>query len=197
MNGSGDNNPDPQSAEDPQASLQRQNERLQLLLNLTSRITSNLDLREVLRAISANFREVMRCDGAGVWLPGDEAGTFKLYALDSPGSKGFAKEDLIITPAEDDPGKRAFETMKPMVATGEEIGWPGGGEGYRLAAAEGMKSACFIPLVSRGRALGDMMLVRKTEGTFTTEEVDFLSQAAGQMAMAFENALSHREISEL
>ena len=45
-------------AQDPQASLQRQNERLQLLLNLTSGITSNLDLREVLRAISANFREL-------------------------------------------------------------------------------------------------------------------------------------------
>src|SRR6059058_930294 len=197
MSGSTDDNPGSQWAEDPQASLQRQNERLQLLLNLTSRITSNLDLREVLRAISANFREVMRCDGAGVWLPGQEAGTFKLYALDSPVSKGFAKEELIITPAENDPGKRAFETMKPMVATVEEIGWPGGGEGYRLAAAEGVKSACFIPLVSRGRALGDLMIVRKTEETFTAEDVDFLSQAAGQIAIAIENALAYREISEL
>jgi len=197
MRGNGDDNLDPERAQDPQASLERQNERLQLLLNLTSRITSNLDLREVLRAISANFREVMRCDGAGVWLPGDEAGTFKLYAFDASSSKGFAKEDLIITPAENDPGKRAFETMKPTVATVEEMGWPGGGEGYRLAAAEGVKSACFIPLVSRGRALGDLMIVRKTEGTFTAEDVDFLSQAAGQIAIAIENALAYREISEL
>ncbi|PYV52605.1 MAG: Fis family transcriptional regulator [Acidobacteria bacterium] len=197
MSGSRDNNLDPRCAPDPQAYLERQNERLQLLLDLTTRITSNLDLREVLRAISANFREVMHCDGAGIWLPGEEAGTFKLYALDSPGSKGFAKEELIITPAENDPGKRAFETMKPMVATVTEIGWPGGGEGYRLAAAEGMKSACFIPLVSRGRALGDLMIVRATEGTFTAEEVDFLSQAAGQIAIAIENALAYREISEL
>src|SRR5436309_1550452 len=128
MSGNGDDNLDPERAQDPQGSLERQNERLQLLLNLTTRITSNLDLREVLRAISANFREVMRCDGAGVWLPGEEAGTFKLYAFDSPVSKGFAREELIITPAENDPGKRAFETMKPMVATVEEIGWPGGGE---------------------------------------------------------------------
>src|SRR5438046_5576560 len=150
MSGNGDDNLDPERGQDPQASLERQNERLQLLLNLTTRITSNLDLREVLRAISANFREVMRCDGAGIWLPGEETGTFKLFALDSPVSKGFAKGDLIITPAENDPGKRAFETMKPMVATVEESGWPGGGEGYRLAAAEGMKSVCFIPLVSRG-----------------------------------------------
>jgi len=197
MNGNGDDNLVPGPAQDPQACLQRQNERLQLLLNLTTRITSNLDLREVLRAISANFRELMRCDGAGVWLPGEEAGTFKLYAFDASSSKGFAKEDLIITPAENDPGKRAFETMKPMVATVAEIGWPGGGEGYRLAAAEGVKSACFIPLVSRGRALGDLMIVRKTEGTFTAEDVDFLSQAAGQIAIAIENALAYREISEL
>src|SRR5438874_3207488 len=197
MSGSGDDNLVPGLAQDPQACLQRQNERLQLLLNLTSRITSNLDLREVLRAISANFREVMRCDGAGIWLPGQEAGTFKLYAFDSPVSKGFAKEDLIITPAENDPGKRAFETMKPMVATVEESGWPGGGEGYRLATAEGMKSACFIPLVSRGRALGDLMIVRATEGPYTAEDIDFLSQAAGQIAIAIENALAYREISEL
>jgi formate hydrogenlyase transcriptional activator len=197
MSGNADDNLDPGLAQDPQAGLQRQNERLQLLLNLTTRITSNLDLREVLRAISANFRELMRCDGAGVWLPGEEAGTFKLYAFDASSSKGFAKEDLTITPAEDDPGKRAFETMKPTVATVEEIGWPGGGEGYRLAAAEGVKSACFIPLVSRGRALGDLMIVRKAEGTFTAADVDFLSQAAGQIAIAIENALAYREISEL
>ena len=197
MSGNGDDNLDPERAQDARGSLERQNERLQLLLNLTTRITSNLDLREVLRAISANFRELMRCDGAGVWLPGEEAGTFKLYAFDASSSKGFAKEDLIITPAENDPGKRAFETMKPTVATVEEMGWPGGGEGYRLAAAEGVKSACFIPLVSRGRALGDLMIVRKTEGTFTAEDVDFLSQAAGQIAIAIENALAYREISEL
>jgi len=197
MSGSGDDNLDPGCAQEPQASLQRQNERLQLLLNLTSRITSNLDLREVLRAISANFRELTRCDGAGVWLPGEEAGTFKLYAFDAPVSRGFAREEVIITLPENDPARRAFETMKPMVVTVDEIGWPGGGEGYRLAAAESVKSACFIPLVNRGRALGDLMIVRLTEGTFTAEDVDFLSQAAGQIAIAIENALAYREISEL
>ena len=197
MSGNGDDNLVPGPAQDPQACLQRQNERLQLLLNLTTRITSNLDLREVLRAISANFRELMRCDGAGIWLPGEGAGTFKLYAFDAPVSKGFAKEEVIITLPEDDPARRAFETMKPMVATVDEIGWPGGGEGYRIAAAESVKSACFIPLVNRGRALGDLMIVRLTEGTFTAEDVDFLSQAAGQIAIAIENALAYREISEL
>jgi formate hydrogenlyase transcriptional activator len=39
--------------------------------------------------------------------------------------------------------------------------------------------------------------VRLTEETFTAEDVDFLSQAAGQIAIAIENALAYREISEL
>src|SRR5271157_718426 len=76
-------------AQAAQTHLQQQNDRLQLLLNLTNRITSTLELRELLRAISANIREVMGGDAVGISLPGTEPGTFKLYALDFPGSKGF------------------------------------------------------------------------------------------------------------
>ena len=39
-----------------------QNTRLELLLKLTNRVTSNLELRQVLRAISANIRELTLCD---------------------------------------------------------------------------------------------------------------------------------------
>lgn len=52
-----------------EAELQRQNERFELLLNLTTKITSSLDLREVLRAIAANIREVMHADAVTVVLP--------------------------------------------------------------------------------------------------------------------------------
>jgi formate hydrogenlyase transcriptional activator len=58
-----------------QAQLERQNERLQLLLNLTTRITSNLDLREVLRAIAANIRVVIHADAVAVSLPDPTSGT--------------------------------------------------------------------------------------------------------------------------
>src|SRR5580700_4913528 len=44
-------------AQSAHACLQRQNERLQLLLNLSNQITSNLRPRELFRAVSANIRE--------------------------------------------------------------------------------------------------------------------------------------------
>ena len=75
-----------------------QNNRLQLLLKLTSQITSNLELREVLRAISSNIREVMDCDAVHISLPDVASDKFRVYALDFPEGKGFVKEEMLITP---------------------------------------------------------------------------------------------------
>ena len=67
-------------AQEAQASLQRQNNRLQLLLNLTNRITSNLKLRELLRAIGGNIREVMQCDAVAVSLADRASATSRCSA---------------------------------------------------------------------------------------------------------------------
>src|SRR5215470_13590757 len=101
--------------------LQRQNEQLHLLLDLTTRITSNLDLRDVLRAVSANIREVTRSDVAGISLPTDEPGKFRIYAVDFPGGNGVVREELIVAPGPNDPGVQAFDTMKPVIASRSEI----------------------------------------------------------------------------
>lgn len=84
-------------AQVPQAELQRQSDRLQLLLNLTNRITSNLNLREVLRGVSSNIREVMHCDAVFVSLVDSASGTPRLYVLDFPQSKGLIKEEEVYT----------------------------------------------------------------------------------------------------
>ena len=176
-------------------SLRQQNERLQLLLNLTSSITSNLELKEVLRAISASVREVMRCDAVSVSLPGADPETFRVYAMDFPGGKGFAHEEKIVTQTENSPAKRAFETMKPVISTPND-GHPGS-FGSQMAAIEGIRTVCFIPLINRGKPLGMLALARATSDAFTQEDVDFLSQAAGQIAIGLDNALAYQELSEL
>jgi formate hydrogenlyase transcriptional activator len=181
-------------AQAAQTSLQQQNDRLQLLLNLTTRITSRLDLREVLRAVAANIREVIDADAVTVALPDAASGKFGVFALDFPHGKGVIKEELFVAPSA--AVKKAMDTLKPVVfdvREREELG----PETYDLAAAEGVKAACNIPLVSRGRALGILSILRRTETPFTPEDVDFLNRASGQIAIAIENALAYREVSEL
>jgi formate hydrogenlyase transcriptional activator len=177
--------------------LQRQNDRLQLLLNLTTRITSSLNLREVLRAIAANIREVIHADAVAVSLPSctDAAsGKLRVFAMDFPRGKGVIKEELLVTPSA--AAKRAMDTLKPTVLDTQEPGNFAYGTND-IAAAEGIKALCLIPLVNRGRVLGILATSRTTETPFTPEDVDFLSRASGQIAIAIENALAYKEISEL
>ena len=178
--------------QEARAELQRQNDRLQLLLNVTNRITSNLGLRELLRAVSANIREVMHGDVVAISLPDAAPGQFRVFAMDFPHGKGFAREELLVM----QPAKDLLDSMKPVVVDWRESeGFPS--EAYAIAAAEGVKLSCIIPLVNHGRVLGRLSISRRTETSFTPDEVEFLSQISGQIAIAVENALAYREISEL
>ncbi|HEV2729144.1 MAG TPA: GAF domain-containing protein, partial [Terriglobales bacterium] len=171
-----------------------QNTRLQLLLKLTKEITSNLELREVLRAISASIREVMHCAAVHISLPDPASGQFRVYALDFPEGKGFVKEELIIEPV--GAAKRALETLEPAVrSTANRNEFPP--ELYELLTAEGVKTQCVIPLVHHGRVVGFLAIARTTEAAFMPEEIEFLKEASGQIAIAIENCLAYREISDL
>jgi formate hydrogenlyase transcriptional activator len=182
-------------AQAAQTSLQQQNERLQLLLDLTNRITSNLDLEEVLRAIAPNIREVMQCDAVCISLPDPPSGKFRMCALDFPQGKGkgiFQEESLHTLAGS---GKRALEDLTPVLtSTADPAAFSP--EIYEQLVAEELTNHCIIPLVNRGRALGLLLIARKSED-FTAEDVRFLGQAAGQIAVAIENASAFREISEL
>jgi formate hydrogenlyase transcriptional activator len=111
-----------------EAEIRNQNERLELLLNLTARITSSLDLREVLRAIAASIREVIHAHGVAVSLPDAASGKFRVFALDFPHGKGVIKDELLVSPSPS--VKKAMDTLEPAV--GEVAS-----EQYGVAAAEG------------------------------------------------------------
>jgi formate hydrogenlyase transcriptional activator len=183
-----------QEAPSAKPQLQRESDRLKLLLDITNTLVSNLECRDLLRAISASIRQVMHCDIVGVWVPSREQGQLRHMAMDFPESKGFVKEDLL-QPIEGSVVGRVFKSGKPLVlgVTSEEMTLEASPE----ARAEDLESGCALPLISRGRTVGVLTLGSRIENSFSSEEVDFLMQAAGQVAIAIENALAYREITEL
>src|ERR1700751_6048740 len=181
-------------AQSAQACLQTQNDRLQLLLNLSNQITSNLDFRELLRQTAANIREVMQCDAVAVSLVNSAAGTSRLYVLDFPQGKGFIKEERVVTVA--GAARRVLESLKPAVVNKSDPSEVPP-EIHGEVVAEGLNSTCLIPLTNRGRALGILTIARTSETQFSSHDVEFLTQAAGQIAIAIENALAYHEIAQL
>ena len=178
-----------------QEDLQRQNQRLQLLLDLTNRITSNLDLREVVRAVSANVREVMLGDLVAIALHDEASQKFRVYALDFPGSPGIVREGMLISIVGS--GRIAFESLKPIIASTSDPDDMPPELQAQLALLTEPKTICHIPLVNRGRALGLLEIGRTAERTYDAGEIQFLSQVGGQIAIAIENALAYDEITRL
>jgi formate hydrogenlyase transcriptional activator len=168
---------------------QRAEERLRLLLDLTNRVVSNLDLRELLREVSASIRRVMHSDGVGVSLPDPETGQLRLYALDFPTGKGIIHEGMGADPTNS--VARVFATGQPINMTLEDIERDG------KLAGEGAKSLCRLPLISRNRVLGVISLGTHREHAFSDDDIAFLGEVSKQVAIAVENALAYGQIADL
>src|SRR5579864_7055599 len=176
--------------QDIQAELRQEKDRLKLLLDLSNSIVSKLDLRELLRDISASVRRLMQCDAVGFNLPDSETGELTLLAMDFPGAKGFLREETVRSP--NSLPAMAFNTGEPKTfSIGHDVYTE---ESYEK---EGLRSACWLPLISRTRVLGVLGLSRLEDIPFSADDVSFLVQIASQVAIAVENALSYRQISEL
>jgi formate hydrogenlyase transcriptional activator len=175
-----------------QEELAAKNERLELVLDLTNRLVSNLELRDLLREVAGSVRRVMKCDVAGVALPDADAGEFRFYALDFPDSTEDTRIPILGSPLGD-----AFRAGKVELRGKPELDADCPEACSNQALREGLRSGCFLPLVSRHRTLGVMALSRFAPIPFTTDEIDFLTQIARQVAIAVENALAYKEIAEL
>jgi formate hydrogenlyase transcriptional activator len=167
----------------------RAQERLELLLDLTNRLISTLDLRDLLRLIAANLRGVMQSDGVGIQLPDAEDGRLRIYALDFPGGNHVIREGW--EPPANSTAAQVFRTGEPSVDGVRELA------SDPVAIELGVKSVCQLPLTSRDRVLGVLAVGTFRENAFSEDDVAFLIQFARQVAIAVDNAIAYGQISTL
>jgi len=172
--------------------LARRGEQMKLVLEVGHSVLSNLDLRDLLRAISANVRTALRCDLASVVLVDPDRTRARLHVLDFPDSRGFVREGTVV-PME---GGGLAEFLKAGVPRAVDVTVPEG-PGMEILRAEGISSGFAFPLVSRGRTLGVFTAMRRSGTPFDQDEVDLIGQVSGQIATALDNALAYGEIAEL
>src|SRR6185369_11531685 len=93
-------------------------------------------------------------------------------------------------PIEDSPSGLAWQTQEPVVLADvrRETRFPAV---TTMLAAEGMRSACMLPLTSPLRRLGGLAIASRDAEAFPEDDVEFLLQLAGQIALAVDNALHH------
>ena len=174
--------------------LESERTKLKLILDLNNSVVSNLELRDVLQSISPSIRDVMRLDGVALILPDAEKKHLQTHALDFPLSKGLVRQDMSSPLYGSLPGQ-VFRSGKPWVGNIGEL--QESGLEHRIAAEEGVETMCMLPLIRCNRVLGVLCLMRLHKNAFTPQDLEFLSQIAGQVSIAIDNALAYRQITEL
>ena len=179
------------AAQASQQQLLKKSERVGLLLELTNHVVSNLEFRDLLRAVVASTRRVMDSDGVGICLPDSDNTHLRIYALDFAFSNESVQEESLV-PMDEDVSGMVFRTGKLWCGSVQEARQLG----MKDTSQAEVGSVCILPLVSRGRVLGTFGVVKYQDNAFTGD-IEFLSQIANQVAIAVENALAFGQIREL
>jgi formate hydrogenlyase transcriptional activator len=176
------------------AQLESERKKLKLILDLNSSVVSNLEPREVLRSVSPSIRKTMDLDGVALILPDPTNGQLQLYALDFPDSKDSLHQAMSI-PLDKSLTAKVFRSGKPWIGAIEEL--TRSGFDRWVVPGSSVETICMLPLIRRNSNLGVLCLVRRQKNAFTPPDVEFLSQIAGQVAIAIDNAFAYRRITEL
>jgi formate hydrogenlyase transcriptional activator len=172
--------------------LQNKNERLGLLLELTNHVVSNLEFRDLLRSAATSTRRVMDCDGVGISLLDTDNTHLRVHALDLRFIDKSVQEESLL-PIDEGFRRAVLRTGKLWCGSVQEARRLG----MKDTAEAEVGTVCVLPIVSRGRVLGLLGVLKYQDNAFAADDIEFLTQIANQVAIAVENAVAYGEIRDL
>jgi formate hydrogenlyase transcriptional activator len=180
--------------------LRHERDRLLLLLEIANSMTSKLDLPGLADALSTNLLRVTKSDFCALLLPHADSGELRVTVLYNPHAQDSITEGTIV-PIKGSLCGKAFRTGKPERTNcledarhdPDSFGSKEGQRFFERVLAGGFKSGCDVPLVGRSGPVGVLAALSRSERAFREEDVGFLEQVAGQVAIAVENAFDYEK----
>jgi formate hydrogenlyase transcriptional activator len=174
--------------------LERERDRLRLLLEVTNTLVSSLEPRELFERITDELGKVIPHDYASVALI-EAGGDLVIRALCLPGGSGLVAEQMAI-PEDGSPARLALAELR--IATFDEKQLKSmQSEGSRRLLAEGIKTLICVPLITRNGTLGTLNVGFARAHRAAESDIAILGQIAKQIAVAVENATAFGQISKL
>jgi len=168
--------------------LEKERDRLGLLLEINNQIIMKKDLNELFQSASQTIRKHFGNDCTGFWLRDGESHQYDCAVLEFPTRKGSQEDNPVLTPADAD--LERMEDRIPRIWNEEEI------EGVsapalRALKSESIKSLITAPLVTAQGVVGMMALGSHQPHYFSQADLDLLLQVENQMALALDNAIAY------
>ncbi len=165
------------------------------LLEMANTLLSHLDFRQLLSAIGACLRQLGKFDFAELALYDARAKMMRVFVLDDSSSVAHENEGVLV-PLERSPAGFVANSRKSFLMRGQ----PNENLPFEFPARlarDAVRSACWIPLTGRDGFLGTLDIFSRRSGAIGEDDLGVFTQVAGQIAVALDNALAFRRISEM
>jgi len=184
-----------EAAREQQAAVQRERDQLDLLLDLTNAVVTQLDSRSLFRAVAPALRRFCSANFAALTLYDEERRVLRKHACDGPADLPCDEPEKAVELSLDaTPSGSVFTSGQPRIFTFAEL--REFSETRRLAEL-GIRSACSVPLATAQGILGTLDLAAFAPDAFCPDQFGLLTRVAGQIAIAVSNACAYERIEEL
>ena len=179
---------------DQQAALRHERDQLDVLLDVTNAVVTQLDTRALFRAVAPALRRSCSADVAALTLFDPETRLLKKHVCEGP--TGCEPREDVERPGltlDASPSGVVFTTGKPRIFTGSELL---SFEETKHLHQLGIRSAVSVPLATPQGILGTLDLGAFAPDAFSRSQFGLLTRVAGQIAIAVNNARSYERIEE-
>ena len=168
--------------------------RYRALLEINNAIITNLTEEALFHAVTEALRQAVPFDRAALISYQPETGTFRYLGMESPLPSDYFRAGREFDRSES-VSSWVCDHQRAVVRRDLEIEqqYP---HDHRLFA-EGIRSYCMVPLVSRGKSIGTLGVGCKTKSQYSDADAAFLQDVANQVALAVVNMKVYEEIAAL
>jgi formate hydrogenlyase transcriptional activator len=162
--------------------------RYQTLLEVAEAISAHRQLSTLFNDLSRLLRPLVRFDFIGLTLIDAEARLVRLHVLAT--DREVVGKNTEGTPFDQTPTIAAIESRRPyyIPEVSQEHRFP---KVRDMLAANGVRSACVVPLFTAQRDIGGLHFGSEEPNAYPPEDIEFMEQVARQVAVAVDNALNY------
>jgi signal transduction histidine kinase len=176
-----------------QAALSRRVRELELMVEITRRLTSTLDQERLLTLISRMAVELVGCEDASVILEDERTGELVFLTSAGPTSEALKK---IRFPVEGSIAGAVFRNRQPLIVTDTGTD-PRHNPEVDSAIDFETHSILAVPMIFQDRPIGVLEAVNKRNAAdFGEHDVHILATLAAQAAVAIENSRLVQDLKE-
>jgi diguanylate cyclase (GGDEF)-like protein len=170
--------------------------RLQALLDVSHKLSSTLDLNEVLRAFTDQAMELTGATAAEISFWDRERDQLVMLVEHLEGANEITEEGGQTYRLSDFPATRqVLETKEPIqIRVSNESDDPAE---RALLESRGQRTLLMLPLILRGQTIGMMEVIDTADREFDAADVDFCQALCNVVAPAVQNAMLYQQMTEL